>query len=75
MGRIGMPGASVPVDWADRLGCACPDQLASSCLRAEGIQDMLSPDADCGIIWLHTPGIHIRFFHAHIVVIFLGTDT
>ena len=36
---------------------------------------MLSPNANCGVIWLHTPGIHIRFFRAHIVVIFLGTDT
>ena len=36
---------------------------------------MLSPDADYGVIWLHTPGIHIKFFRAHIVVIFLGTDT
>ena len=36
---------------------------------------MLSPDADCGISWLHTPGIHVRFFYAHIVVIFLGADT
>ena len=36
---------------------------------------MLSPDVDCGVIWLHTPGIHIRFFRAHIVDIFLGIDT
>ena len=36
---------------------------------------MLSPDADCGVIWFHTPGIHVRFFRAHVVVIFLGTDT
>ena len=36
---------------------------------------MLSPDANSRVIWLHTPGIHIRFFCAYIVVIFLGTDT
>ena len=36
---------------------------------------MLSPNANCGVIWLHTLGIHIRFFRAYIVVIFLGTDT
>ena len=36
---------------------------------------MLNPDADCGVIWFHTLGIHIRFFRAHIVVIFLGTNT
>ena len=36
---------------------------------------MLSPNVDCGVIWLHTPGIHVRFFRAHTVIIFLGTDT
>ena len=36
---------------------------------------MLSLNANCGVIWLHTPGIHIRFFGAHVVVIFLGTPT
>ena len=36
---------------------------------------MLSPDADCGVIWVHTPGIHVRFFCAQINIIFLGTDT
>ena len=75
MGRTGKPGARVLADWVDRLECAHLSRLASSRLRAEGIQDMLSPDADCGVIWLHTSGIHIRFFRAHIVVIFLGTDT
>ena len=75
MGRTGKPGACVLVDRADRLGCARPRGLASSRLRAEGIPGVLSPDADCGVIWLHTSGIHIRFFRAHIVVIFLGTDT
>ena len=75
MGQTGKPGADVPADWADRLGCAHPNRLASSCLRAKGIPGVLSPDADCGVIWLHTPGIHIRFFCAHVVVIFFGTDT
>ena len=75
MGRTGKPGAGMPVDCADRLGYARPGRLASSHLRAEGIRDMLSPNADCGVIWLHTLGIHIRFFRAHIVVILLGTDT
>ena len=59
----------------DNLGCARPGRLASSRLRAEGIRDMLSPDVDCGVIWLHTLGIHIRFFCAHVVVIFLETHT
>ena len=36
---------------------------------------MLSLDADCGVIWLHTPRIHIRFFGAHVVIHFLGTHT
>ena len=74
-GRTGKPRAGLPADWADRLGCARPGQLASSRLRVEGIPGVLSPDADCGVIWLHTPRIHIRFFGAHIVVIFLGTHT
>ena len=74
-GRIEKPGAGVPVDWADRLGCAHLGRLASSYLRAEGIPGVLSPDADCGVIWLHTSGIHIRFFGAHVVLIFLGTHT
>ena len=74
-GRTGKPGASVIADWADRLECARPVRLASSRLRAEGIPGVLSPDADCGIIWLHTPWIHIRFFGAHVVVLFLGTHT
>ena len=74
-GRTGKLGTSVPMDWADRLGCAHPGRLASSRLRAEGIPGVLSPDADCGVIWLHTPGIHIRFFSAHVVIIFLGTHT
>ena len=74
-GRTGKPGASVPTDSAERLGCARPGQLASSRLRAEGILGVLSPDADYGVIWLHTPRIHIRFFGVHIVVIFLGTHT
>ena len=74
-GRIGKPGAGVPVDWVDRLGCARPSRLASLRLRAEGIPGVLSPNADCGVIWLHIPGIHIRFFCAHVVVIFLGTNT
>ena len=78
MGRTGRPGANVAADsadWANRLIGRHLGRLASSCLRAEGIRDMLSPDADCGIIWLHTPGIHVKFFRAHIVVIFLKTDT
>ena len=74
-GRTGKPGAGVLADWADRLGCARPSRLASSRLRTEGIPGVLSPDADYGVIWLHTPQIHIRFFGAHIVVIFLGTHT
>ena len=74
-GRIGKPGVGVPADWADRLGYARPGRLASSHLRVEGIPGVLSPDADCGVIFLHTPRIHIRFFDAHIVVIFLGTHT
>ena len=74
-GRSGKLGAGVPVDWADKLGCARPGRLASLRLRAEGIPRVLSPDADCGVIWLHTPRIHIRFFGAHIVVIFLETYT
>ena len=74
-GRTGKPEASMLVDWADRLGCARLGRLASSSLRAKGIPVVLSPDADCGVIWLHTPGIHIRFFGAHVVVIFLGTHT
>ena len=62
-------------DWADRLGRRRPSRPASLHLRAEGIQDMLSSDVDCEVIWLHTLRMHIRFFHAHIVVIFLRTDT
>ena len=63
----------MPADWADRLGCARPGRLASSRLRAKGIPAVLSPDADCGVIWLHTLGIYI--FGAHAVLIFLGTHT
>ena len=74
-GRTGKPQAGVPADWADRLGCARPGRLPPSHLTAEGIPEVLSPDADCGVIWLHTPQIHIRFFGAHIVVVFLGTHT
>ena len=74
-GRTGKPGAGVTAEWADRLGCARPVRLPSSRLRAEGIPGMLSPDADCGVIWLHTPRIHIKFFGAHVVVLFLGTHT
>ena len=74
-GRIGKPTAGVPADWADRLGCARLGRLASLRLTAEGIPGVLSPDVDCGVIWLHAPGIHIRFFRAHVVVIFLGTNT
>ena len=74
-GRTGKPGAGVPAKWADRLECTRPGRLASSCVRAEEIPVVLSPDADCGVIWLHTPGIHIRFFDAHVVVIFLGIHT
>ena len=73
--RTGKPGAGLPVDWADRLECALLGRLASLRLRVEGIPAVLSPDADCGIIWLYIPGIHIRFFGAHVVVIFLGTHT
>ena len=40
----------------DRLGRRRLGRPASSRLRAEGIRDMLSPNADCGVIWLHTPG-------------------
>ena len=74
-GQTRKPGVGVPADWADRLGCARLGRLACSHLRAEGIPGVLSPDADCGVIWLHTLRIHIRFFGAHIVVIFLGTHT
>ena len=74
-GRTGKPGAGVPSDWADRLGCARPGGLSFSRLRAEGIPGVLSLDADCGVVWLHTPRIHIRFFGAHVVVLFLGTHT
>ena len=74
-GRTGKPGAGVIADWADKLGCARPVRLASSRLRAEGIPGVLSPDAECGVIWLHTPRIHIRFFGAHVIVLFLGTHT
>ena len=74
-GRTGKPGAGVTADWADRLGCAHPVRLASLRLRAEEILGVLSPDADCGVIWLHRPRIHIRFFGAHVVVLFLGTHT
>ena len=63
------------MDWVHRLGRGHVGQLASTRLRAKEIRNMLSPDADSGVIWLHTLGIHIRFFHAHIVVIFLGTNT
>ena len=38
--------------------------------QAQGIRDV-----DCRIIWLHTPGIHVRFFCVHIIVIFFGADT
>ena len=69
------PGAGVPAEWADKLGRARPGRLPSSRLRAEGIPRVLSPDVDCRIIWLHTLRIHIRFFGAHIVVLFLGTHT
>ena len=71
----GKPQADVPVDWVDRLGRGRLGRLAFSHLRADEIRNMLSPDADYGVIWLHILGIHIRFFRAHIVVIFLGTDT
>ena len=74
-GRTGKPGAGVTADWADRLGCAHLVRLPSSRLRAEGIPGVLSPDADCGVIWLHTPRIYIRFFGAHVIVLFLGTHT
>ena len=36
---------------------------------------MLSPDANYRIIWLHTPGIHVRFFYAHIIIIFFEAGT
>ena len=36
---------------------------------------MLSPDADCKVIWLHTPEIHLKFFCTHIIVIFLRANT
>ena len=36
---------------------------------------MLNPNVDYGVIWLHKSEIHIRFFGAYIVVIFLGADT
>ena len=71
-GRTGKPGAGVPVYCTNRLRYTRPGRLASSRLRAEGIPGVLSSDADYGIIWLHTSGIHIRFFCAHVVVIFLG---
>ena len=74
-GRTRKPGAGVPADWADRLGCTRPGRLTSSHFRAEGILGLLSPDADCKVIWLHTPGIHIKFFRVHIVIIFFGTHT
>ena len=74
-GRTGKLGAGVTTDWADRLGCARPVRLASSRFRAKGIPGVLSLDADCGVIWLHTPWIHMRFFSAHVVVLFLGTHT
>ena len=74
-GRTRRPGAGVLANWADRLGCARLGQLASLRFRAEGILGVLSPDANCGVIWLHTPRIHIRFFGAHVVVLFLGTHT
>ena len=74
-GQTGKPGAGVPADWADKLECARLGRLASSRLRAKGILGVLSPDANCRIIWLHTPWIHIRFFRVHVVVIFLGTNT
>ena len=74
-GRTGKPRAGVPADWADKLGCVRPGGLASSRLRAEGIPGVLSPDADYGVIWLHTPRIYIRFFGAHVIVLFLGTHT
>ena len=48
-------GASVPADWADRLGCARPGRLASLRLRAEGIPGVLSPDANCGVIYTADP--------------------
>ena len=62
-------------DWADKLGLGHAGQPTSTRLRAEGIQDMLSLDVNCGVIWLHRLGIHIRFFRAHIIVIFLETNT
>ena len=74
-GRMDRAWAGVPTDWADRLRCILFCRLASSRLIAEGIPRVLSPDADCGVIWLHTPRIHIRFFRAHVVVIFLRTHT
>ena len=55
MGQTGKPEGDVPTDWADRLRCGRPGRPASSRLRAEGIRDMLSPDADCGVIWLQSP--------------------
>ena len=72
-GWIGKLGAGVTANWADRLGCARPVRLPSSHLRAEGIPRVLSSDADCGVMWLHTTWIHIRFFGAHVIVLFLGT--
>ena len=57
--------AHIQVDWPLRV------------LGPRGFQPpgVLSPDADCGVIWLHTLRIHIRFFGAHVVVLFLGTHT
>ena len=75
VGRTRRPKADVVADWADRLERGHVGRPASSCLKAEGIRDMLNLNVDCGVIWLYTPGIHVRFLSAHIVVIFLGTDT
>ena len=75
MGQTRKPGADVLADWADRLRREHLSRLTSLRLRAEGIRDMLSPDADYKVIWLYTPKIYIGFFRAHIVIIFLGTDT
>ena len=36
---------------------------------------MLSPDANCRVIWLHTSGFHVKFFCTYIIVMFLEADT
>ena len=74
-GRTGRPGTDVAADWADRLGRGGLGRPASLRLMAEGIRDILSPNADYRVIWFHTLGIHVKFFRAHIIVIFLGIDT